>query len=213
MILIIQNGSMETSIASYLDEPHELVKSYETNVSTSNYLHQLGRFSCIIILGGPQSATNIIIHENIKQVVILIDYCHRMNFAVLGICLGAQLIAHHVGCMMYKTLYTDCGYNTNVTFNDKNYDLIYRCHSEYIIPNDQIQVLSMFNDHPYIIKVLDSKLLGIQCHPDMTPESVIKYANTSSVKKIALQQKIYIDLSNRILLNDLINSIQNKCEM
>lgn len=51
----------------------------------------------LLILGGPQNVTDIQQHPWMQQEAELIRKCHEAQRPVIGICLGAQLIAHALG--------------------------------------------------------------------------------------------------------------------
>lgn len=51
----------------------------------------------VVILGGPQNVTEIAQHPWMQQEAEFIRACHEAKLPVIGICLGAQLIAHALG--------------------------------------------------------------------------------------------------------------------
>ncbi len=51
----------------------------------------------IVLLGGPQNVTDIDKHPWMQQEAALIRAAHARELPVIGICLGAQLIAHALG--------------------------------------------------------------------------------------------------------------------
>lgn len=51
----------------------------------------------MIIMGGPQNVTDIEKHAWMQAEVPLIKQAHERNLPIIGICLGAQLIAHALG--------------------------------------------------------------------------------------------------------------------
>lgn len=51
----------------------------------------------LVIMGGPQNVTDIDKYEWMKHEVELIKQAHARELPIIGICLGAQLIAHALG--------------------------------------------------------------------------------------------------------------------
>lgn len=51
----------------------------------------------LIILGGPQNVTDIAQYPWMQQEAAYIKRCHEATLPIVGICLGAQLIAHALG--------------------------------------------------------------------------------------------------------------------
>ena len=168
MLLIVQNGYNTPQISKYLDEEFEIVKSFETDVSKIN----LEKYSIIIILGGFQSVIDINKFPYLFNVVNMIKECLVSNKLLLGICLGCQLIAFALGCDIKSSGKLNIGYNVRIMGHEN----IFRCHIDYVIPNELINVIEYFENMPYLYKSGDY-IYGIQCHPDITPECVQKYCN------------------------------------
>lgn len=194
MILVIQNGPIPTHIDKYIKQLIHIVKSYEENVSLINLNH----YAAVVILGGPQRIS-LGIPPELNDVIGLIDNCAKMDKPLLGICLGCQLIAYYFGCEIRSsgTLRVDYLY--------KN---IFRCHYDYIVPNDKITVLEEFEGMPYFINT--KKMYGIQYHPDIPPEFVNKYLDNWEVANIAEKKSDIIDKHNQSLMDYLLNLIYPK---
>lgn len=196
MILIIQNGYIHTNIGKYLQEEYELVKSY--------YLFDvdqidLDKYSFVIILGGDQSLQNIKFCSNLQKVLRLIEKCLEIKKPVLGICLGCQLIAYFLGCEIKSSDNPHCGFDTEVL----DFKYIFRCHYDYIVPNEKIDVLDTFHGMPYLFR--HQNLLGVQCHPDIPPENIIAYQpNIDNIDWID-ENKNTIDKNNEKMMKYLID--------
>jgi GMP synthase (glutamine-hydrolysing) len=57
----------------------------------------LDRYAALIVLGGPMNADEVDAHPNLATEVELIEEAIDRNLSVLGICLGAQLLAKALG--------------------------------------------------------------------------------------------------------------------
>jgi len=59
-------------------------------------------FSSIVIMGGPMAVYEMEQYPFLKDVASTIEKALKMNKRVLGICLGAQLMAHVLGARVYQ---------------------------------------------------------------------------------------------------------------
>jgi GMP synthase-like glutamine amidotransferase len=198
MILIIQNGYVGTHISEYIEDELEIVRSYETNVE----LLDLSKYSMVIILGGHQSVTQINQLENLQNVIKLIYNSLEIGIPIFGICLGFQLIAHALGCEIKPSGKLNIGYDTKIL----GFDNIFRCHYDYIVPNDKIEVLDIFDSMVYAFKY--KNLFGIQCHPDIPPEYITNYQATSRCHAHAEKYADIINTNNKKLINYVINVLR-----
>jgi len=60
-----------------------------------------GSFSHLVIMGGPMAVYEMHAHPHLKNEALLIEQAIRDGKKVLGICLGAQMIAHALGARVY----------------------------------------------------------------------------------------------------------------
>ena len=199
MILIIQNGNFQTSLSRYLDEEFEIIKSQAIDINKIN----LDSYSVIIILGGHQSVRQIDKYSELKNVVEVIKKCIELKKPVFGICLGCQLIAHVLGCEIKTSSKLNIGYDTKIL----GYEYIFRCHYDYVEPNDKIEILDNFDSMLYAFR--HQNLFGIQCHPDIPADTVTKYETNESIKKFAKENQHLIEHNNKALIEYIINSLKN----
>lgn len=204
MILIIQIGLLSPLIKYYLEEDFQIIKAYHYEY-VGNILENidLDKYDKIIILGGHQSILNIKVHRSLRQVIKLIEKCFEINKKVIGICLGAQLIAYFRGCEIKKLNKPKIGFDANVIINNKIFNDIFRYHHDYIVPNNNIEVLSEHENIPYFIK--SKSLIGIQCHPDILPSEVDKFVDPNKLNKKLLISIEEMNIKNKELLNELLN--------
>lgn len=190
MILIIQNGFIPPSIMEYIYEEYEIIQAITQDLSKINLL-----YSKIIILGGHQDLTNISDYPYLINEIIFIQKCLNNSIPIFGICLGAQLLAYSVGCKIKKMDNIKKGFDVNVM----GYKNLYRNHINYIIPNNNIEVIEYFDNMPYIIKVNNS--YGIQFHAEISPDCIIKYTNDQPSIYYANQNKSLINEQNINIIN------------
>lgn len=199
MILIIQNGNLDTQITKYLDEDFQIIKTVEMDLSKID----LDLYSIIIILGGHQSLNKLEMYPHLENVITLIKKCESINKPVLGICLGCQLIGYALGCDIETSEQIHMDYDTKIlTFNN-----IFRCHYDHVIPNDSIEIIDTFESMPYLFR--HNKLYGIQCHPDIPPSIVIRYQEDNMIRRIAKENRIVIEKNNQDLINYLLKELRS----
>lgn len=58
--------------------------------------------SGLVVLGGPMDAWGDVAHPHVRAERELIAECLRRDIPVLGVCLGAQLLAASQGCAVYR---------------------------------------------------------------------------------------------------------------
>lgn len=195
MILIIQNGFMTTNINRYLSEESVIIKSYDTDVSNLD----LDLYSKIIILGGHQRIQNIQLYAYLLNVVSLVKKCIEINKPLLGICLGCQIIGYVLGCDIESDGKLHVGYDTKVL----TFDHLFRYHYDYVVPNNMVEVLSEYDSIVYLFR--HHKAYGIQCHPDIPPDTILYYHLDATCDNIAMKQTTTINENNRNLMQYLMN--------
>lgn len=206
MYLIIQNGYINTKIGEYLDDDIQIVESYNHNVLQIN----INLYKCIIILGGPQSLTDLSKYPYLYAVIILIRHCLAIDKPVLGICLGCQMIAYALGYKIRKLPSLKIGYIYHPlnykTSNIRLRNITFRYHNDYIdifsnhVPG--LDILSTYQGLVYIIKY--KRAIGIQCHPDIPPQEIFKYVDNPQIVNFAQRYSNLINLSNYLLLHLLL---------
>lgn len=200
MILIIQNGHVTPGITKYLTDTYVVVKSFETDVADID----LDLYSVIIILGGSQSLLEIDTHSYLLSVVKLIVRCFEIDKALIGICLGSQLISYALGLNIKKCQHMHIGYDVNIM----GYKGIFRYHYDCIIENNLITVLEYFESMPYLFRYKNN-IFAIQCHPDVDPEQVHNYTDNADIINYAQQNAADIDKNNKHIIDKLLLMTKN----
>lgn len=203
MKLIVQNGKFDPGITKYIDASEcVIVKSFVHDLSTLN----VNDYEMVIILGGHQSVLKLDEYSYLKGVLQLIEQCHACSIPLIGICLGAQLIAHYFQCEIVRQDKYIMDFETTLTIGEQSFDHLFRSHQDVIVPNDQLQVLSSMNDVPYLFRVGDH-IIGIQCHPDVTPAWIMLYMHDKHIKQYAREHASELMQKNQMIINYLIASI------
>jgi GMP synthase (glutamine-hydrolysing) len=100
-VLIIKNIFSEGpgTIADHLHA--ENIASTVADLSIGDALPELDSFSHLLILGGPMAVYEMHKYPYLIQESLFIDRAIRAGKHVLGVCLGAQMVAHVLGARVY----------------------------------------------------------------------------------------------------------------
>ena len=203
MLLIIQNGHITPCLTNYLDEDYVIIKSFDVDVSKID----LAKYSIVIILGGHQSLTKIDQYPYLHSVVSLIRFCIKIEKPIFAICLGAQLVAYALGCEIRSSQKLNIGYDINILEHNN----IFRSHVDYIVPNEdnKLVVHNIIENMPYLY-YYDKFIIGIQCHPDLTPQCVIKYSDHLPSIEYATKNHQSLDNTNQSIICKILNILRKK---
>ena len=163
-------------------------------LSTINYknlqklrLSEIKRFSLFIFIGGNMSANSKskhILHEY-RFLSSLID----LNMNILGICLGAQMIAKIYGSKISysKNKIIEVGYRKIQSNNHKYFksDMNFlQFHNEGIAYNSSMNILArgrLFEIDAF--KINNKNIFGFQFHPEVTNSMIKSWYKDLDVKK------------------------------
>jgi len=79
-----------------------------TRLDRGQHLPAIGAFDWLIVLGGPMGVADRQRHAWMSPEIELIAGAVDAGRRVLGICLGAQLLAHALGARVYPAVIVDC---------------------------------------------------------------------------------------------------------
>jgi GMP synthase (glutamine-hydrolysing) len=100
-VLIVKNVFTEGpgTIADYLQA--EKIPSTLCDLSIGETAPGLENFTHLLIMGGPMAVYEMDRYPYLQNEAKLIDAAIRANKHVLGVCLGAQMVAHALGARVY----------------------------------------------------------------------------------------------------------------
>ncbi|MCC6544744.1 MAG: type 1 glutamine amidotransferase [Nitrospirae bacterium] len=167
--------------------------------------HDPGAFSGIIILGGPMNVYEEDKYPYLKDEDIFIKKAVMNDMPILGICLGAQLIAKAAGARVSKGTKKEIGWYKLSLSGDSRRDTLFKTLPEELkvfqwhgdtfeIPRGAIRLAGsgLFPNQAYRI---GSRIYGIQFHLEVTKEMINQWI---SEYREELSRVDYINVSEII---------------
>lgn len=128
-------------------------------------------FDGLIIMGGPMSIHDEDMYPWLRAEKALIAAAIREGKKVLGICLGAQLIAAVSGARVYPNLQKEIGF-WPVRWKEGAEEVFFHWHGEtFDLPAGAVLLASTTACVNQAF-MLGDKVLGVQFHPEVTPEII-----------------------------------------
>jgi len=169
-------GMMESIL---IDNGHSLTctKFYRTYD-----IPALHNFDCLIVMGGPMGVNDEAAYPWLHDEKKFIENAIRQKKPVLGICLGAQLIAQVMGANVYLNKYREIGWfdiETSQAVNDTiladvfpEKTSVFHWHGDtFAIPDGAIHIAkseACLNQG----FVYENRVIGFQFHLESTPQTV-----------------------------------------
>jgi GMP synthase-like glutamine amidotransferase len=181
----------------------------------------LDNFDWLIIMGGPMSVNDEDLYPWLVQEKEFIKKAIESGKLVLGICLGAQLIANVLGAKVYQNKYKEIGwFNINLknlenTIFEKilpNELEVFHWHGEtFDIPQNAVLIAESLacRNQAFIFK---DRVFGLQFHLETTIDSakaIIKNSRNemSFSKYVQSEQEIFSNQDKFEKINTVMNSI------
>jgi len=181
-------------------------------------------FDLLIILGGPQSPLTTLeecSYFNVDKEIAFIKKSIEAGKAVIGVCLGAQLIGEALGATFEKSPFTEIGYfPIRVTPAAKQHDLLKHFkaveevghwHNDMpgLLPSSKV-LASSVGCPRQIIEYADL-VYGFQCHLEFTASSIsglIEAAYDSELASVEpwIQETDKIIQTDTTTMNDLLST-------
>jgi len=171
-------------------------KFYELNYQLPN----LNELDWLVVMGGPMSVNDEHLFNWLAAEKQIIKSAIQANKTVIGICLGAQLIASVLGAEVYKNSKKEIGWFplTKNSIGKKqplfseipdNFTAFHWHGDTFTIPTDAVNVFEsdICTNQAFIY---ESRILGIQFHLEVTPfliSEFIKYGQSELVKDTYIQ--------------------------
>lgn len=110
-VLVIKNVFTEGpgTIADYLHA--EKIPTTPCDLSMGDVLPDPGPFTHLLIMGGPMAVYEMDQYPYLKNEARLIEEAIKANKRILGVCLGAQMVAHALGARVYAGEQKEIGWH------------------------------------------------------------------------------------------------------
>jgi GMP synthase (glutamine-hydrolysing) len=139
-------------------------------------------FDCLIVMGGPQSPLHLDRWPYLQDEINLIKAAVDANKAILGICLGAQLIGEALGAKTQRSPQREIGVLPVELLPDAAHDpvfsqlpstfLVMHWHNDMPgIPKDA-RILAKSAGCPYQAFSVGDRIYGLQFHLEMTAANI-----------------------------------------
>lgn len=205
------------------------VECTSTKFFNKDELPNIDSLDFLLIMGGPMGVNDESLYTWLKKEKEFIKKCIENDKIILGICLGAQLIANVLGENVYKNKHKEVGwFPIKITQEAKNTELlnsspdeltVFHWHGDtFDIPNGAIHLAESEGCKNQAF-VLNERIVGLQFHFEVTEDSLnemVKFGKGELVKNIYIQNekeildgKRYIEENNKIMCK-LLDSLTTK---
>ena len=197
VLQIIHSEVADVSVVSkFFQKKHQSTTIFYKNL---HFLSEkdIDQFDLFIFHGGKQSANSK--SKAISYEYKFLNYIIKKNKQIVGICLGAQLIAKIFGSKISKskTKLFECGYKKNLKNNNKVFKdnlSFLQFHTEGISYNKNMELLSkgiLYEVDSFKIK--RKEIYGFQFHPEVTSNTIKRWHD------IVKKKYPYIENLNKIM--------------
>ena len=214
-------GTMESY---FIDRGHQLSS---THFYLGNPLPSVAEFDWLIVMGGPMGVYDEIEFPWLKAEKSFIRASIDSGKIVLGICLGAQLIASAQGARVFKNPYREIGWfpierkidAKDTAMADVFPDRLeaFHWHGDTFDTPVGAKLLASSEACRNQGFVLDSRVIGLQFHLETTLESAAALIHNCGVdldgsKYVQSAAEILSDKSRFLRINEIMNSWLEKLE-
>lgn len=188
----------------------------EIHTYRGDKLPEINLFDFLIVMGGPQSPLHIDKWPYLQDEIHLIKKSVDANKPILGICLGAQLIAESLGAKTERSPHREIGVFPMELLPDASRDPLFSK-----LPQT-FSAMHWHNDMPGIPKgarllaksagcprqafSIGDRIYGLQCHLEMTKQNISDMIVHCEKE---LSTDLYVDSKLQLLNHDL-QDINNK---
>ena len=150
-----------------------------TRVYAGDPYPNLEAFDALVVMGGPMSVHDVEVYPWLSEERQLIERAVTTDKHVLGVCLGAQLLASALGARVYRNRFKEIGWFPMhateagvVEWNLPKKLLAFHWHGDaFELPSNAVH-LAKSDACEHQMFALGKKVMGIQLHLEMTREGV-----------------------------------------
>lgn len=153
-----------------------------TNAFSGGYYPEAAEFDWLVVMGGPMGVHDEAHYKWLKPEKALIKQAIKAGKVVIGVCLGAQLIAEALGARVYKAAYKEIGwYPVNLTSAGSKHPLTADLPGEFTafhwhgdvfeLPLDAVRLVESERT-PNQAFVFAGRVVGLQFHMEMRAHEI-----------------------------------------
>lgn len=186
MIFVLRHEPLEHLglFAQRLDQTETPFRYFDLSGETPEQIPAVAEASGVIVMGGPQSANNQ--DPGIFAELTLIEAALKLGVPILGICLGAQLLAKALGARVYKNPVREIGWE-QVRFRTAASEdplfgrlasptTFFQWHSETFDLPSGTEWLAYSDKCRHQAFRYGRSAYGVQFHPEVTAEIIADWA-------------------------------------
>jgi GMP synthase-like glutamine amidotransferase len=186
-VLIVKNVANEGpgTIEDYLKElkmSYSILEFYDCKAEVPDVRH----YSHLVVMGGPMAVYEVDEHAFLSMEVAIIRSFIKSGKPVLGICLGAQMIAHALRADVYAGGTEEVGWDkvditpegmddpviSNIAVNNEPYAEVFQWHGDtFDLPRNSVRLSSssVYKNQAFRYK---DNVYALQFHIEITPEII-----------------------------------------
>ena len=215
-VLIIKNIKNEGpgTIEDFLKEKgaeYDIFEIFDCHAE----IPDLRNYSHLVIMGGPMAVYEIDDHSYLNFETAMIRVFIKSNKPVLGICLGAQMIAYALGAKVYKGNVEELGWDkveiteegmndpviSNIAVGNSHQAEVFQWHGDTFDLPDKAVRLSSSDDYKNQAFRYKNNVYALQFHIEVKPDMIEEwFSNMSDInleEMLKQTEKIYPDYSRR----------------
>lgn len=192
-----------------------------THIYENELLPKAEGIDFLIILGGSMGANDDAIFAWMTPEKILIKNCIEQNKKVLGICLGAQLVASVLGAKVYPNAHKEIGwFDINLTENAKksvifsnipeNFTTMHWHGDTFDLPQNATLIASSQATQNQAFTYNHEYIVGLQFHPEMTQEAINGMFDETGQLQTDVYVQSNVEIASKYHLCEQNNEYMNK---
>lgn len=172
-------------------------------------LPSVNDFDLLVVMGGPQSVNELDRYSYLRDEIALVQTTIAHNKPILGVCLGAQIIAKALGAEVQKSPHKEIGVFPLELTHEGTQDPVFgqfpqsfdtfHWHGEMVNLPQGAVLLAQSAGCPHQIFRYGDNVYGVQCHFELTQPLIIK-ALPHMVKELV--PDTYIQMPEQFLQAD-----------
>lgn len=180
------------------------------------FFPETNTFDLLVILGGPMNVNDHLQHPWIDKEKKFVQQAIASGKTIIGICLGAQMIASTLGYAVYPNREKEIGWFP-VDFTDGTTETVFHWHGETFDLPYGAQRLASSEACLNQAYTVGDKILGLQFHLEVTRDSLSKMVTFGQDElttgnyiqpEADIRQTQYIARNNQ-LMYDILNRLEN----